>query len=1158
MDGKKRGEPGLSRTETYSEDESSQKTTTYGDDSGPERTQAYGPGSRSDTTEVYDAEGAAQTDRTVTHGLGVGDSVELRSGNYRITEIVSGENTTGEAVIYLVQDEAEKDYAFKLYYPFTDHRDEPNPEALKRIKSIIDPDILRLHDFGTGPDKYQGKFCYELCDYAAGRDLLSINDLKEKYTPDFLESNVIPEIFKGIHTLHKHKIYHCDIKPENIFYLDQEQTDLVIGDYGSAKTFEEASRKELSYTSTTKGTNFYLAPEQARGIISEKNDFYSFGMVLLHLVYPHAVTREHLRKIIERQFSRKPIIDFNPAFGRLNDIIAGLTLYDINARWGKEQVEAWLNGDAVEVHYSGGAETALIKIGSTVIKTVDDLVAYIESTPDWHENLVEDQTGYSLFLRWVAEIQDIRSQKVFDNMVRTYQQDGVEYLTQAVLRYFDADRPVLIEMKQYDFWNAPDLAGMTAEFVKHLDEIWKITPLDTLKFYLFQLEFCLRQIEANASAQDKVLINALLDRISSALSCKPKTDFNDYICTFYPDLTHENLIELFYAFNEHRAFRDLEGKRYDTIEKIGLFFAANEGLFDNEYLRLEKNVFCRRHNLSHLTSLEYKEFLFGIFESEINPEVELINISLVDDELYEIKYKYKKSLSHFFKQKKISKQLTTGASTTNTFTKTRCFLQSIKSVFSDFLQHVQESNGIDVDSLSPENREQLRKQFEDNMKAVRSLVSKKEFFLISPFVLFVIIWASLFAFNTPFGETYYDYLIKDGLADYAQNAEEVMFTWSFYYLYAVFAIPSFLALALLISYNIILVSNPASILVLNIIMLGFPIALKFYNDLWAILGLAALGFGLSICIPIHEDIDGFLRNKGSFKYHKENEELQNQIAGLCFVCYFLLKFFLLFSSDPSAEGTLDLFAYIIMLCVLFFITTFEPFYASSINHSALYQKTAILIAVILPLIFFSSNYLNHELSLAQNESATFSSDAQHNDDKKVIDSASVSHQSFSTPHENPTVSLAEVIVGKANLRSGPSTKAMVVGQLTKGDTVQIISRYNDKWSEIRYKDESAYIYSSLISLKRYRIDGSYVDSWQAVKVNSKPQKIGHAYDDDKMFFISSPEFWIVSKSGRTVHGGHGASHQDQVYFTKFYNMGKDGEDVSVMSEKEFTLYYIIK
>jgi serine/threonine protein kinase len=86
--------------------------------------------------------------------------------------------------------------------------------------------------------------------------------------------------------LHQHRIYHCDLKPQNIFFLDEAQIDIVIGDYGSAKTFEFDAEKQSRKTTTVKGTDFYLPPEQARGFISEKNDYYSFGMILLHLVYP--------------------------------------------------------------------------------------------------------------------------------------------------------------------------------------------------------------------------------------------------------------------------------------------------------------------------------------------------------------------------------------------------------------------------------------------------------------------------------------------------------------------------------------------------------------------------------------------------------------------------------------------------------------------------------------------------------------------------------------------------------------------------------------------------------------------------------------------------------------------------------------------------------
>ncbi|MCK5229662.1 MAG: protein kinase, partial [Desulfobulbaceae bacterium] len=352
--------------------------------------------------------------------------IELNGKEYKITSIISGEQQSLEAVIYKITHASGKDYALKLYYKFTNPKDEPNPEALARIKAINDPDILKLHDFGTDHSKYWNKFCFEVCDFAEGSNLISVHEIRKKYTIEFLESNVVPEIFKGIRTLHDYKIYHCDLKPENIYYLDKEQTDLIIGDYGSAKTFEETSEKQLTHTSTTKGTSFYLAPEQPRGIVSEKNDYYSFGMILVHLLYPELVNRDSLHKIIERQFAKKPIIDFNPEYRRINDLIAGLTLYDISSRWGENEVKTWLRGEDVEVKYTSQVDVQVqpIRLGKATIKSVENLFGYIESSSDWHENLIEDNEGYGLLLRWVSDIQDLDRKKVFDKMVRNYQQDG--------------------------------------------------------------------------------------------------------------------------------------------------------------------------------------------------------------------------------------------------------------------------------------------------------------------------------------------------------------------------------------------------------------------------------------------------------------------------------------------------------------------------------------------------------------------------------------------------------------------------------------------------------------------------------------------------------------------------------------------------------------
>ena len=303
------------------EDDNNQ-TTTYGD-SGENKTETYK--SKEQATAAY---GDLQTKefKSKSHGIGVGDKLTLRSNQYVITGIIS--EGTGEAVIYKIEDQSTKIFALKLYFEFSNAKEEPNFETLKRIKGITDPDILKLHDFGVGAEKYQGRYCYEICDFAQGGDLFSIIDFKNKYTSGFIEKYIVKEIFNGIKKLHDYKIYHCDLKPTNIFYKDIEQTDILIGDYGSAKAIDHEIEKEIRKTSTVKGTSTFLPPEQARGVISEKNDYYYFGFILLNLLYPESVSaendfrqtkKEKFERIIERQYNLMPIIDFNPQYQKLNN-----------------------------------------------------------------------------------------------------------------------------------------------------------------------------------------------------------------------------------------------------------------------------------------------------------------------------------------------------------------------------------------------------------------------------------------------------------------------------------------------------------------------------------------------------------------------------------------------------------------------------------------------------------------------------------------------------------------------------------------------------------------------------------------------------------------------------------------------------------------------
>jgi len=539
--------PDKNKTTTYS---NGNKTNTYGDKN---KTSTYGDKNK---TSIYGDD--KKLTRETVHHLKAGDNITLNNNKYNILEIIS--ESTGEAVIYKIENKEQKIFALKLYFEFKDAENEPNTEALSRIKNIDDEDILNLIDFGTGINKYKGRYCFEISDFAYGFDLLSIKSIKEKYSLDFTIKEVIPQIFLGILKLHESRIYHCDLKPQNIFFLDKEQKEIVIGDYGSAKTFDFDAAKSSRKTTTVKGTDFYLPPEQARGFISEKNDFYSFGMVLLHLFYPEKIltnenepkslSHEKLKEIIERQFEAKEIIEFNPKYKTINSLIEGLTLVDFNLRWGKEQVEQWIKGEQIKVIYQKSAQTLdanqistekALNFGKYTINTPNDLRDYVLNDENWYEDLIEDTDNWNDFINWTLGLYkgDKRKRSAINRIVKYYSQEGIDFIAEAIIRFFIPEHPVIFGLKSFDFANSNDLKKTTAETFSHLiSDLWDNLSNKDIKLYLFRYEFALRQLE---SKQPEVL--DLLKILYKELNIREKIreDFYNYKVYAYTSVSKKSL-----------------------------------------------------------------------------------------------------------------------------------------------------------------------------------------------------------------------------------------------------------------------------------------------------------------------------------------------------------------------------------------------------------------------------------------------------------------------------------------------------------------------------------------------------------------------------------------------------------------------------------------
>lgn len=89
------------------------------------------------------------------------------------------------------------------------------------------------------------------------------------------------QILKGLAHLHTQDppIIHRDLKCENIFVKCRSNTDLKIGDFGSATFLDETHHMH-----TLVGTPEFMAPEMFQEDYNELVDVYSFGMCMLELL----------------------------------------------------------------------------------------------------------------------------------------------------------------------------------------------------------------------------------------------------------------------------------------------------------------------------------------------------------------------------------------------------------------------------------------------------------------------------------------------------------------------------------------------------------------------------------------------------------------------------------------------------------------------------------------------------------------------------------------------------------------------------------------------------------------------------------------------------------------------------------------------------------
>ncbi len=201
---------------------------------------------------------------------------------YKLVELLGG---GGMARVYRAIDQnLEREVAVKVISP--ELRADPEFDVrfqreARIVSQLADPHIVVVHDFGIDPAL--GPFL--VMEYLRGqtlRDRLA----SEGVLPLKAGLQLGGQILLALIHAHEKGIVHRDIKPDNVFLLNQSgvRIHVRILDFGIARIYrDEASDggKPLTLPGAIMGTPRYMSPEQLAGQpVDARSDLYSAALVI--------------------------------------------------------------------------------------------------------------------------------------------------------------------------------------------------------------------------------------------------------------------------------------------------------------------------------------------------------------------------------------------------------------------------------------------------------------------------------------------------------------------------------------------------------------------------------------------------------------------------------------------------------------------------------------------------------------------------------------------------------------------------------------------------------------------------------------------------------------------------------------------------------------
>lgn len=248
--------------------------------------------------------------------------------NYRLIEDFPA--TGSEADLMLVESlQSGERLVAKLYRKGI----RPDSELLARLSQGAASHVVRLVEHGLSDG-----YAYELMEYCAHgtlRQLLDSGPLPREGV-----RRMVAELAAAIGEIHAQRILHRDLKPENILLRSMDPLQLALTDFGIS-SLQQATQHFTTLARTVK----YAAPEALTGVLDEKADWWSLGMIVLEAASGRHPFEDLSEQVINHHLATRAI-DVRQVFDDdLRKLCRGLLLRDPKRRWGAREVARWLAGD---------------------------------------------------------------------------------------------------------------------------------------------------------------------------------------------------------------------------------------------------------------------------------------------------------------------------------------------------------------------------------------------------------------------------------------------------------------------------------------------------------------------------------------------------------------------------------------------------------------------------------------------------------------------------------------------------------------------------------------------------------------------------------------------------------------------------------------------